>query len=92
MTIDGHFNSAIPFHVYVYFLIGIHVTLILRDAVRYTFGPVLQKELNQFVNDWNTHCIRKSTMAEAPGGIPNVLFHFPGLKGIYIYMHMPTCN
>ena len=25
--------------------------------------------------------IRQSTMAEAPGGIPNVLFEFPELKG-----------
>lgn len=45
-----------------------------RDAVRFCFGPMLQKELNEFREDWNNHRIRKSTMAETLGGIPEFLY------------------
>ena len=49
-----------------------------RDCARYSFGPL---QLQFFVTEWNSHRIRKSKMAEAPGGIPNVLFSFPELSG-----------
>ena len=52
-----------------------------RDAVRYTFGPIIQQELLQFASEWNNHRIRQSSMAEVPGGIPEVLYHMPHLHG-----------
>ena len=52
-----------------------------RDCLRYAFGPLIQQELDNFVNEWNNHSIRQSKMAEAPGGKPNVLFEFPELNG-----------
>ena len=45
----------------------------VTDAVRYCFGPVIEKELNEIVIEWNYHRVRKSSTAEAPGGLPNVL-------------------
>jgi len=51
------------------------------DAIRFTFGPLIQKELDEFVTEWNHHWIRHSTMAELPSGIPNVLYDFPALHG-----------
>ena len=48
-----------------------------RDAVRFCFGPMLQKELDEFREDWNNHRIRKSTMAETLGGIPEFLYFAP---------------
>ena len=65
-----------------------------RDSVRYAFGPLIQEQLNAFLNEWNSHKIRKSKMAEAPDGIPNVLFEFPELKGKFqkfVYVIVNRC-
>lgn len=48
----------------------------LSDAVRYTFGPLIQNQLTDLVTEWN-HRIRKTATAVAPGGIPEVLYHVP---------------
>ena len=55
--------------------------MVIRDAVRYAFGHLIQIELDNFQSEWNSHRIRHSNMAEAPPGIPNVLFDFPELQG-----------
>ena len=49
--------------------------------MRFSFGPLLQLEMDNFVSEWNSHRIRKSNLAEVPSGISNVLFHFPELHG-----------
>lgn len=92
MEINGHFNSLLPHHVYVYIIYTCMYFLCnwsgcmhgFRDAVRYSFGAVIQKELDQFVHDWNSHRIRHTNMAEVPHGIPDVLYTVPSLKGIII--------
>ncbi len=53
-----------------------------RDAVRFCFGPLIQLQLDDFVEFWNKHRIRKSRMSEQVAGVPNVLFDHPELKGI----------
>lgn len=65
--------------------VSIHVAFIRNssDAARYAFGKLQQQGLDEFVLDWNSHRIRQSKMAEAPGGKPNVLYNFPSLKGIH---------
>ena len=82
---DGHFSSHLEYHKYVastcYHHCFVLRLLICRDAVRFSFGPLIQKELDQFVTEWNNHRIRRSNMAEVPNGIPEVLFNFPNLKG-----------
>ena len=55
-----------------------------RDAIRYCFGPLIAKELTDLVTEWNFHRIRKSANAEAPGGIPEVLYHLPDATGMMI--------
>ena len=59
-----------------------------RNAVRYVFGPLIQKELDQFAFEWNHHHIRHSNMAELPHGVPEVLYHFPNIHGGYIAAYM----
>ena len=51
------------------------------------FGPLINKELSQFVVEWNNHRIRYSRMAEVPAGIPEVLFRYPELHGQMIITH-----
>lgn len=58
-----------------------------RDSVKYAFGPLIQKQLNEFIQEWNSHNIRKSKMAEAPAGVPNVLYNFPELKGTNYFLN-----
>ena len=55
--------------------------MVIRDAVRYAFGHLIQIELDNFQSEWNSHRIRHSNMAETPSGIPNVIFDFPELQG-----------
>lgn len=63
-----------------------------RDFIRFSFGVLIQNDLNQFATEWNTHRIRESRMANAPGGTPNVLYYFPYLNGevfkcgLFVYM------
>ena len=49
--------------------------------MRYVFGPLLQKELDQYVTEWNHHAIRHSNMAEVPHGVPSVLYNYPSING-----------
>ena len=49
--------------------------------MQYSFGSILQMQLDQFVREWNCHRIRQSNMAELPNGVPEVLYNFPTLHG-----------
>ena len=51
------------------------VYLIPRDSIRYCFGPLITKELTVLITEWNYHRIRKNANAEAPGGIPEILYY-----------------
>ena len=46
---------------------GIH-----RDVFVFSFIPIIQAELNEFMRTWNCRNIRKS--AEAPGGVPCLMY------------------
>ena len=50
-------------------------------CVRYCFGELLQKELDEVKLTWNVHYIRKSGY-ETVSGRPNELFYLPELKGV----------
>lgn len=60
-----------------------------RDSIRFAFGPLIQKELDEFVMEWNHHYIRSSSMAETPSGIPEALYNFPGVHGMSTSIHIP---
>ena len=50
-----------------------------REVLVSSFIPVIQAELNEFMRTWNCRNIRKS--AEAPGGVPEILFNVPAIVG-----------
>lgn len=45
--------------------------------LRYCFGDVIQKDLDECVRLWNSHRIRPSRTASCPGGLPNELYYLP---------------
>ena len=49
------------------------------SAVKYAFGPILQKQLDQFFLEWNHHKIRYNHMVELPSGVPEVLYNCPSI-------------
>ena len=65
-----------------------HYTILhFSDAIRCTFGPMIQHQLDLFKMEWNRHYLRHSSMTELPSGVPDVpdvLFHFPELKSIIL--------
>ena len=50
-----------------------------KELLLFCFMPVIQLELNQSLRIWNSRSIRQS--ATAPGGVPEILFHFPEKTG-----------
>ena len=52
-----------------------------RDCLRFAFMDLLQEELKQMMDLWNTHVIR-SSRAETIGGIPDESYFFPEVTGI----------
>ena len=51
-----------------------------RECLWYVFSPIIQNELDNVVEHWNTHYIRKSRTNEL-GGRPYSLFHLPSNYG-----------
>ena len=49
-------------------------------SLRYAFSSNINEALDQFRLYWNSHRIRQS--ADAPGGIPDILFHVPEHCGV----------
>ena len=43
----------------------------------YAFLPVLKKELEEFVELWNSHTIRRTRLAASPCGRPDDLYDMP---------------
>lgn len=44
--------------------------------------PVMQREIDQFVDLWNNHRIRKQRETVLADGIPNHIFDFPEKYGL----------
>uniref|UniRef100_A0A1X7V6N7 Uncharacterized protein n=1 Tax=Amphimedon queenslandica TaxID=400682 RepID=A0A1X7V6N7_AMPQE len=61
---NGYFHIHLSYHL---------------DIARYCFSRIIQDELNQFSKEWNSHRIRPSKHADAPAGIPDVMYSFPSL-------------
>lgn len=75
LLLNGHFDNTVQHNI---------------DAVRYCFGPVIQNEITHLVTEWNHHHVRKTPTAEAPGGIPKVLYHLPETSGAEDYKCFPN--
>ncbi|XP_061181657.1 uncharacterized protein LOC133190185 [Saccostrea echinata] len=50
-------------------------------AIRFSFMPLLQHELNNLVEQWNNHSISYNRHAACPHGKPTVLYLLPEEKG-----------
>ncbi|CAL8359289.1 unnamed protein product [Arctogadus glacialis] len=48
-----------------------------QRLLRYCFGEVIQRDLDECVRLWNSHRIRPSRTASCPGGLPNELYYLP---------------
>lgn len=77
--VNGYFHIHLMYHLYVFKRSIFQQNN--RDIARYCFGQFIQNELDQFLEEWNSHRIRPSKKADAPAGIPNVMYHFPSLTG-----------
>lgn len=66
LRMHGDFDDSLPHHL---------------EAVRFCFGPIIQKEIDILVHEWNYHRIRESRNTETPGGIPEVLYFLPEMNG-----------
>ena len=42
----------------------------------------LKNDLEEFVDNWNAHLIRRNRLSGCPGGVPNHLYDYPSLHGI----------
>ena len=51
-----------------------------RQLLYYTYKPALELECISFVENWNTHRIRRQK-TELPSGIPDHIFAFPTSYG-----------
>ena len=81
-------------HRYIKFLrfksaVVVIMTLLLRYALAFVVVPILSKELDDFVKDWNSHRIRPVSGAVSPSGIPKDLYAMPHLHGIILSLN---CN
>lgn len=47
----------------------------------YVSLPSLEEELATFVNDWNSHLIRKNRHSLSPSGVPNEMYELPSMYG-----------
>jgi len=52
-----------------------------RYSLAYVFGSVLQNDIDDFIDDWNNHCIRKNRFSEGPFGRPNDIYSMPQTYG-----------
>ena len=53
-----------------------------RDIVRFCFGALIQTQLDEFLQEWNNHRIRPSKKADAPAGVPDVMYYCPSIYGM----------
>ena len=52
-----------------------------REVLAYVYIPILQRECDIFVTQWNSHRIRAQEKLLLPTGIPNHMFEFPETYG-----------
>ena len=52
-----------------------------RYCLTYTMLHPLNRDLTEFVDNWNEHLIRKNKLADCPHGVPSELYNYPSLHG-----------
>ena len=44
----------------------------------------LERDLNEFVDNWNDHLIRHNRLSGCPSGVPNLLYEYPHVHSNYV--------
>ena len=57
------------------------VAILYRYALVFTLGNLLQKDLDEFVTQWNEHPIRKNRQTLSPHGCPIDIYDMPAVYG-----------
>ena len=83
----GQFSRDNAVHRYILHACCFSTCTLYRYTLAFVVGPVLQRDISEFVHDWNTHLVRKNKHGNAPCGRPIDLYDMPGLQGIHI-----SCN
>ena len=53
-----------------------------KCALAYASAHLINKELEEFKEYWNSHRIRENRSVSLPSGIPNDLFEMPSVDGM----------
>lgn len=61
------------------------------ECLWFSFNKIIQIELDQMKDAWNSHYIRKSRHHTA-SGIPNTLYFLPETVGAMVMDHKHQCN
>ena len=56
--------------------------LYFRKVLAFIFIPVIQREMNTFIDMWNSHRIRHQKDTLLPDGVPNHIYNFPEKYGL----------
>ena len=56
-------------------------SLFVRYTVAFCMAHILEKELNEFKEEWNAHSIRSNSKTLLPSGIPNDMYDMPQTYG-----------
>lgn len=56
--------------------------ILCSDCLRFSFMNMLQSELDEVKQMWNTHLIRYERSQAQVNGIPDELYYIPQLRGI----------
>lgn len=51
--------------------------VLYRKCLAFVSVPLLTNDLAEFVNQWNTHPIRRNHLADCPAGIPVDMYEMP---------------
>ena len=57
-----------------------------RECLKFCFGIVIQKELDQVTRTHNSYRIRPQCNVETPSGKPDILYSVPEITGIHCFL------
>ena len=61
--------------------------LIHTCCLQFCFMALIQQELGKVADEWNSHRIRPSRMAECPAGVPDELYFLPEASGKFSHVN-----
>ncbi|CAG2196931.1 unnamed protein product [Mytilus edulis] len=62
------------------------------ECIRYCFLPLIRRQLQEFMETWNEHRVRRQRQIQAHTGIPNVLYFQPQMFGTFDYSFPLQCS